>query len=152
MSRIVSDIVDTYMFRRINARTQFLVVRRRSETEAKDIWQSIHTKVLAGETALDAARRDVEQTTGVVPVRFFTADYIGQFYDAVSDTIVLAPTLAAQVAAKSKVSVSAEFSDYAWCDLEETTARLRWSSHRWAVRHIYDVIAMGGDEAEMYAI
>lgn len=152
MSRIVSDIVDTYLFRKINARTQFLVVRRRSETEAEDIWQSIHTKVLPGETALDAARRDVELTTGIVPVRFFTADYIGQFYDAVSDTIVLAPTLAAQVAAKSKVGVSIEFSDYAWCDLEETTARLRWSSHRWAVRHIYDVIAMGGDEAEMYAI
>jgi len=152
MSRIVSDIVDTYLFRKINARTQFLVVRRRSETEADDIWQSIHTKVLAGETALQAARRNVEHTTGIVPVRFFTADYIGQFYDAGSDTIVLAPTLAAQVAAKSKICVSTDFSDYAWCDLEETTARLRWSAHRWAVRHIYDVIAMGGDEAEMYAI
>lgn len=152
MSRIVSDIVDTNLFRKINARTKFLVVRRRSESDAVDIWQSIHTKVLPSETALDAARRDVEQTTGIVPIRFFTADYIGQFYDAITDTIALAPTLAAQVGEKSRVTVSSEYSDYAWCDLEETTARLRWSAHRWAVRHIYDVIAMGGDEAEMYAI
>jgi dATP pyrophosphohydrolase len=152
MPRIVSDIVDTYLFRKINARTQFLVLLRRSETGTDDTWQSIHSKVLPSETAFDAARRDIEAATGIVPVRFYTADYIGQFYDPGTDTVVLAPTLAAQVAAKSRVTVSSDFGDYAWCDLEETTARLRWSSHRWAVRHIYDVIAMGGDEAEMYAI
>jgi dATP pyrophosphohydrolase len=70
----------------------------------------------------------------------------------VRDTIVLAPALAAQINPRARIAVSHAYSDYAWCDLEETTARLVWSAHRWAVRHIYDVIAMGGDESDMYVV
>ena len=152
MPKIVSDVVDTYLFRKINARAQFLVVRRRADAPGGDIWLAIHSRIEPSETAVDAARRDVPAQTGLAPERYFSADYISQFYDHVRDAIVLAPALAAQVNPNARVSVSSVYSDYAWCDLEETTARLVWSAHRWAVRHIYDVIAMGGDEAEMYAI
>ncbi len=152
MPRIVSDLVDTYLFRKINARPQFLVLRRRADAPQGDTWQSIHTRVANGETAIAAARRDVQSSTGLVPIRFYTADYIAQFYDHASDSIVLAPALAAQINPKSKVAVAPEYSDYAWCDLEETTSRLIYSAQRWAVRHIYDVIAMGGEESDVYAI
>lgn len=152
MPRIVSDIVDTYVFRMINGRPQFLVLRRKSDDGDHDVWQAIHTKVMPGETALAAARRDIRECTGIEPQRFYTADYVAQFYDPTTDTIVLAPTLAAEVAPRTRVVVSPDYIDYAWSDLEETTGRLLWSSQRWAVRHIYDVIALGGDEAEMYAI
>ncbi|MEX1157669.1 MAG: NUDIX domain-containing protein [Thermomicrobiales bacterium] len=152
MPKIVSDLVDTYLFRKINARPQFLVLRRRAEAPRGDVWQSIHTRVAPGETAIDAARRDVQSSTGLVPIRFYSADYVAQFYDHGSDSIVLAPTLAAQVNPKSPVIVAPEYSDYAWCDLEETTSRLIYSAQRWAVRHIYDVIAMGGEESDVYSI
>ena len=152
MPRIVSDLVDTYLFRKINARPQFLVLRRRADTPQGDTWQSIHTRVANGETAIAAARRDVQSSTGLIPIRFYTADYVAQFYDHVSDSIILAPTLAAQINPKSKIIVAPEYSDYAWCDLEETTSRLVYSAQRWAVRHIYDVIAMGGEDADVYVI
>lgn len=152
MPRIVSDIVDTYLFRTVNARVQFLVVRRRPDVPMGDTWQSIHGKIARDETAVEAARREIEDHTGISPTQMYTADYISQFYDHVTDTIVLAPTFAARVPARAKPKLSAEYVDYAWCDLEETTGRLMWSAHRWAVRHIYDVIAMGGDDAELYAL
>jgi dihydroneopterin triphosphate diphosphatase len=152
MPSIVSDIIDAYLFRRANARVQFLVLRRKPELPMGDTWQAVHGKIEAGETALDAVKRETQQRTGLLPIRLYSADYIGQFYDHESDTIVLAPTFAVQVAPRAKPNVSAEYVDYAWCDLEETTARLMWTSQRWAVRHIYDVIAMGGDESEMYAL
>lgn len=152
MPRIVSNLVDTYLFRKINARPQFLVLRRRADAPQGDTWQSIHTRVTGNETAIEAARRDVKASTGLVPVRFYSADYIAQFYDHQSDSIVLAPTLAALINPKSAVTIAPEFSDYAWCDLEETTSRLIFSAQRWAVRHIYDVIAMGGEESDVYAI
>jgi dATP pyrophosphohydrolase len=152
MPRIVSNVVDTYVFRKINGRPQFLVLRKRSEEPGGNTWQSIHSHVGPHESALDAARRDLLERTGLTPVRFYSADYIGQFYDHVSDTIVLAPTLAALIAPKARVTLSVNYVDYAWCDLEETTARLLWTAQRWAVRHIYDIIAVGGDESEMYAI
>lgn len=152
MPKIVSDVVDTYVFRTVNARVQFLVLRRHPDVAMGDTWQSIHGKIASGETALQAARREISDCTAIEPERMYTADYISQFYDHITDTIVLAPTFAARVAATTRPRLSAEYSDYAWCDLEETTGRLLWNSQRWAVRHIYDVIAMSGDDAEMYAL
>lgn len=152
MPKIVSDVVDTYLFRTVNARVQFLVVRRHPDVTMGDTWQSIHGKIAPGETALEAARREIEARTGIAPAQMFNADYISQFYDHITDSIVLAPTFAARITARSKPRLSGEYSDYAWCDLEETTGRLMWSAQRWAVRHIYDVIAMGGDDAEIYSL
>lgn len=152
MPSIVSDIVDAYPFRRVNAQVHFLVLRRKPELPMGDTWQAVHGKIESGESALECVKREVLERTGLAPVRLYSADYIGQFFDHVSDTIVLAPTFAVQVAPRAKPTLSADYADYAWCDLEETTARLLWSSQRWAVRHIYDVIAMGGDESEMYAL
>jgi dihydroneopterin triphosphate diphosphatase len=152
MPRVVSNVVDTYVFRNVSVGTQFLVVRKRGDEPAGDIWQSIHSQIGSGETAVGAARRDLLERTGLKPMRLFTADYIGQFYDHVSDTVILAPTLAAQVHGKSRVVLSSDFVDYAWCDLEEITSRLIWTAQRWAVRHIYDVIASRDDEADIYAI
>ncbi|MBX6342836.1 MAG: NUDIX domain-containing protein [Thermomicrobiaceae bacterium] len=152
MPRIVSDIVDVYVFRRSRNRVQFLVLRRHPDVVLGDTWQSIHGKIEPGERAVDAAMREIEERTGLVPERLYSADYINQFYDHASDAIVLAPAFAARVHAQAQPRLSSEYSDYAWCDLEETVARLPWSGQRWAARHIYDVIAMGGEEAEFYAL
>ncbi len=152
MPRIVSDIVDVYIFRHVRNQVQFLLLRRRPDVVLGDTWQSIHGKIEPGERAVEAAMREVEERTAFVPTKLYSADYINQFYDHASDTIVLAPAFAALVDPGAKVRVSPEHSDYAWCDLEETVARLPWSGQRWAVRHIYDVIGMGGDEADFYAL
>jgi dATP pyrophosphohydrolase len=152
MPRIVSDIVDVYVFRHTRNQIQFLLLRRRPDVVLGDTWQSIHGKIEPGERAVEAAMREVEERTGFVPKKLYSADYINQFYDHASDTIVLAPAFAAMIDASNKLRVSQEYSDYAWCDLEETVARLPWSGQRWAVRHIYDVIGVGGDEADFYAL
>lgn len=149
---MISNVVDTYVFRTVNVGAQFLVLRKRTDEPAGDTWQSIHSHISQGETAVTASRRDLHERTGLTPVRLFTADYIGQFYDHVSDTVVLAPTLAAQVDPNTRVRLSSDFVDYAWCDLEETTSRLIWSAQRWAVRHIYDVIVAGDGESSNYVI
>ncbi len=152
MPHIVSDIVDVYVFRHARNQVQFLLLRRRPDVVLGDTWQSIHGKIEPGERAVEAALREVEERTGFVPNKLYSADYINQFYDHASDTIVLAPAFAAMIDVRNNVRISHEYSDYAWCDLEETVARLPWSGQRWAVRHIYDVIGVGGDEADFYAL
>ncbi len=152
MPNIKSDVVDGYIFRRVNARIQFLVLRRKPDLAMGDTWQSIHAKIATGESALVAATREVASATGLSAECIYSSDYVNQFFDYNADTIVLAPTFAFKVAARSKPSLSEQYGDYAWCDLEETTARLPLNSQRWAVRHIYDVIAHGGEESEIYQV
>ena len=152
MPRIVSDSVDVYLFRRVNGRVQFLLLLRRPEVALGNTWHSVHGKIDDNETAHAAAKRRMRETTGIVPRRFYSADLVAQFYDQFSDTINLTPVFAALVEGPGPVILSPDFSDFAWCDLEEAVARLFSNGQRWAVRHIYDAIAMGGPESELYRI
>lgn len=156
MPRVVSDLVDVYVFRRLpqqpSCEVQFLLLRRRADGPLGGTWHAVHGRILSQERAVEAAARELLEQTGLVPQRLYSADYIAQFYDHTNDTIVLAPTFAALVESRATVRLSAAHDDYAWCDLDEAVARLLWTSQRWAVRHIHAVIACGGDEAEYYAL
>ena len=152
MPRIVSDIVDVYVFRRVRDQVQFLLLRRRSDLVLGDTWHAIHGRVENGERATEAALREIKERVNLTPTEFYSADYINQFYDHETDQIILAPTFAALVGARDKPRCADEYSDFAWCDLEETVGRLTWASQRWAVRHIYDVIATSGDDGRYYSL
>jgi dATP pyrophosphohydrolase len=152
MPRIVSDIADAFVYRTVNARPQFLLLQRRPDGPLGGAWQAVHPRVDPEESAVEAAMREVQATTQLSPIAIYSADFVSQFYDHRTDTIVLSPAFAVEVSPLDRIGLAPSFSDHAWCDLEETTARLPWTAQRWAVRHIYDVIAMGGDEAELYRI
>ncbi len=152
MPRLAADIVDAYLFRRVNARVQFLLLLRKPDVPMGDTWQSVHARIKPDETAFQAADRAVGEQTGLTGVDAFSADYVNQFYDHHSDTIILAPVFAFTVGARARVRLGEEYCDSAWCDREEATARLLYAGQRWAVRHIDEVIGHGGPEAELYRL
>ncbi len=152
MVRIVSDMVDAYVFRKVNALPQYLLYRRRDDVPFGHTWHSVHAKIFANETALQTAIRAVRERTGLTPVESFSADYVNQFYDSTTDTLILAPVFAFSVEARARVHVSDEYIDFAWCDREEATARLLWAGQREAIRHIDEIIAQGEEEAAFYRI
>ena len=69
-----------------------------------------------------------------------------------TDTLILAPVFAFPAPTRSRVIMGEEYSDFAWCERDEATGRLLFAGQRWAVRHIDDVIAPGGPEADFYRI
>lgn len=152
MPRIVADVVDAYIFRRMNARTQFLLLLRRPDAPLGNTWQSIHEKVEPNETALAAAERGIASATGMTPIEAYSADYVNHAFDHTRDAIVMAPVFAFAVPPRARVQLGDEFSDSAWCEREEATARLIWSGQRWAVRQIDDVLGLGGPDAEFYRL
>ena len=152
MPKIVADIVDAYIVRKINARVQFLLLMRRADVPMGNTWQSIHERIEPGESALAAAERGIMTRTGLAPTEAYSADYVNQAYDHARDVIILAPVFAFAVPARSHVRLGDEYVDSAWCERDEATARLLWSGQRWAVRHIDELIGLGGPDAEFYRI
>jgi dihydroneopterin triphosphate diphosphatase len=150
--RIAADIVDAYVFRRLNGRTQFLLLRRRADVSLAGTWQGVHGTIEPAETAVDAATRAVRLRTGLDVADAFSADYVNQFYDHQTDTLILAPVFAFHAPPKSRVTIGEDYSDFAWCERDEATGRLLFAGQRWAIRHIDDVIALGGPEAELYRV
>lgn len=150
MTRIVSDIVDVYVFRRLNARVQFLLLERRNDVPMARTWQAFHHEIAEGQTAPEAARNALRNLAGLTIDRYYSADFINQFYDEARDAVVLAPVLAVTVTAQSTVTLADEFESAGWFDRDEATARLPFSGQRWAVRHIDEIMSIGETEAELY--
>ena len=152
MPRIVADSVEAYVFRRMHARLQFLLLLRRPDVPLGNVWQSVSEKIGQGESAFAAAERGVLTRTGLEPTEAYSADYINQVYDYRQDTIVLAPVFAFAVPPHAVVTPSAEYVQTAWCERDEATARVLLAGERWAIRHIDDLLGFGGDDTDFYRV
>jgi dATP pyrophosphohydrolase len=150
MTNIATDVVDVYVFRRLNARVQFLLLQRRNDVPMARTWQAFHHEIAEGQTAPDAARAALHTLAGLQADRFYSADFINQFYDEARDVVVLAPVLAVTMGAASQLDLADDFQDAGWFDRDEATARLPFSGQRWAVRHIDEIMGIGEAEAELY--
>jgi dATP pyrophosphohydrolase len=152
MPELVSDIVDVYVFRRLNGRVQFLLLQRRPDVPMPQTWQGFHAQIEDGESTLEAARRAVLQMVGLNVSAIYSADYVNQFFDDYRDVLVLAPVVAVKVSPQAPVALGPEFRDCAWFDRDEATTRLPFSGQRWAVRHIDELMSIGEREAELYRL
>lgn len=150
MTSIATDVVDVYVFRRLNARVQFLLLQRRNDVPMARTWQAFHHEIADGQTAPDAARAALRTLAGLEADRFYSADFVNQFYDEARDAIVLAPVLAVTLAADGAIDLADDFQDTGWFDRDEATARLPFSGQRWAVRHIDEIMGIGEAESELY--
>ncbi|MBA2754640.1 MAG: NUDIX domain-containing protein [Chloroflexia bacterium] len=149
---VVANSVDAYLVRRQPGGLQFLLLLRKPDLPLGQTWQPIHTQVTGRETAMDAAKRAIRTRTGIHQGTYSSADIIHQFYDHLSDTVVLAPVLVCEVGPRVPVVLDDEHFDSAWCDREEATARLLWAGQRSAVRHIDDLLGPGGPDTDFYRI
>jgi dATP pyrophosphohydrolase len=152
MPEIVSDIVDVYVFRRLNARVQFLLLQRRANVPLGNTWQSFHTQVQGFETTIDAGRRAVRELAGLNVSEVYSADYINEFFDDTRDVVVLAPVLAVNVNPQAPVSLGPELKECAWWDTNQAIARLPFAGQRWAVRHINELMSAGLAESQLYRL
>jgi 8-oxo-dGTP pyrophosphatase MutT (NUDIX family) len=150
--KLLSDAVDAYVIRRVNARLQFLLLQRRADAPFAGAWQPLHTRVLPDETAIVAAERALAEATSLTPAALYSGDYINQVFDHARDAIVLVPIFAFEVAPRARVVPGADFTAHEWCERDEALSRLLWAGQRWAVRHLDDVIGQGGAAAEFYRI
>jgi dihydroneopterin triphosphate diphosphatase len=152
MPDIVSDIVDVYVFRRLNARVQFLLLQRRANVPLGNTWQSFHTQIQGDESTVAAARRAVLELAGLNVSEVYSADYINEFYDDLRDVVVLAPVLAVNVSPQAPVTLGSELRECAWWDTKQAVARLPFAGQRWAVRHIDEIMGVGLAESQLYRL
>ena len=152
MPRIVSDIVDVYVFRRLNGRVQFLLLQRKPDVSMANTWQAFHGQVRMGDTTLHTVNRVVREAADLEVDTVYSADYINQFYDEGRDAVVLSPVFAVTVKAQSPVRLSPEYRDAGWYDRDDATIRLPFSGQRWAVRHIDEIMSLSEEQHNIYKL
>jgi dATP pyrophosphohydrolase len=153
MPRLVSDIVDVYPFRRgPGGAVEFLLLLRAPHTRLGGTWQAVHGGIEAGETAQQAALRELREETGLRPEALWQLERVNTFFMARDDCVMLCPGFAAEVAAAAPLRLSDEHTGSRWLSPPDAQAAFIWPGQRRAVREIMTEIIPGGASADALRI
>ena len=99
-------------------------------------WCQVAGKVEDGETAWQAALRELREETGLVPDRLFSGDTMEQFYEPHRDRIVLGPVFVAWIAPEATAVLDAEHDAAEWLNIPDARARVSFAGQRRVLREI----------------
>ncbi|NOT01805.1 MAG: NUDIX domain-containing protein [Phycisphaerales bacterium] len=147
MPRIVSDIVDVYPYRVADGIAQFLVLQRGHGSALGGTWQAVHGHIEPGETAFEAARREMFEETGLAPDAWHQLEFVNTFFMAARDEVHLCACFAARVGRDAEPALSDEHIAHVWEGVEDATARFHWPGQRRAIQEVCSVVLPGGAAA-----
>jgi dATP pyrophosphohydrolase len=114
--------------------SRVLLLRRTGTLRGE--WCQVAGAIEAGETAWQAALREVEEETGLRPLALYSADICEQFYEADRDAISLLPVFVAVVPPEGPVTLNHEHSEFRWLDWDDAAALVPFAGQRNVLRHV----------------
>ena len=141
---ITVRVVDAYVFRKVENKICFLLLKRANNKIYEHLWQGVAGKIETGESAFQAALRELEEETGLKPKHMFIADHVSKFYEQIGDRINLVPVFGIEVESE-EVRLSDEHTEFRWMDVDEAEETLVWSGQKKGVRTVYGMLKSNDD-------
>ena len=141
MTSVRVSLVDLYVLRGTGSALECLVLRRAPGGRCPGSWETVHGHIEAGETPADAARRELEEETGLTLERLYNLSRVETFYQHRLDEVALVPVFAAFVARNADVRIGAEHDRFEWLPAPEARVRFAWPRE---ARGLDDVVALLG--------
>jgi len=135
------SLVDLYVLRGAGSALECLVLRRAPGGRCPGSWETVHGHIEAGETPADAARRELEEETGLALERLYNLSRVETFYQHRLDEVALVPVFAVFVAPKAVVRTGIEHDRFEWLPPAEARVRFAWPRE---ARALDDVVALLG--------
>ncbi|MBE2243504.1 MAG: NUDIX domain-containing protein [Burkholderiaceae bacterium] len=123
------SMVSVVVLRGAGDATRVLLLQRAGKY-LHGVWSYVAGHIEAGETAAQAARRELAEETGLAPHAFYATSFCEQFYDAGNDCIMIVPAFVAQVDDDCTVRLNAEHVALRWLPLAEAARELPFGSQR----------------------
>lgn len=123
---------------------QLLMARRAEGKYMGGTWQLISGGLEPHETAWQAALREMQEETGLVPSEFYRLSTATTFYRPDNDSLNIAPMFCAIVPGDAAVTINAEHTEYVWVDVDEAASKLMWPSDLQALGETRTVILADG--------
>lgn len=120
--------------RRATGGHEILLLRRTGSNAGE--WCQIAGSIEPGETAWQAALREMREETGLIPSRLYSADLCEQFYEIGTDSIWIAPVFVAYVDSEATVRLNEEHSEYCWTSLDRAGDLVPFPGQKTMLTHI----------------
>lgn len=139
------DMIQCYVVRpSATGGHDFLQLRRVPTDFMGGTWQSIYGGIIEGETAWQAAVRELREETGLAPLEFYQLDTINSFYLAADDSIWNCPGFCAVVDGQSLPILNEEHDAFRWLARDDFLKQLMWPGERLACAELCREILDGG--------
>ncbi len=143
MTSIRVSLVDVYVLRGEGATLECLVLRRAAGGRCPGSWETVHGHIEAGERPAEAAAREIQEETGLIPLRLYNVSRVEQFYQHRTDEVALVPVFAAFVTHQSPVRLGPEHDRFEWLAVPDARARFAWPRERRALDDIVSLLHSG---------
>jgi 8-oxo-dGTP pyrophosphatase MutT (NUDIX family) len=134
--------VDVYVLRQGPTGLETLVLKRGRAGRCPGAWEAVHGSIEAGETPVDAARRELGEETNLVPARLYNLSRVESFYRHRVDEIGFIAVFAAFVD-QAEVRLSTEHDAFEWLAIPAAQGRLAWPRERRALEDILVLLGKG---------
>ncbi len=125
----VIRVVDCHVARETPDSWQYLVLLRAPGHLDAGRWRVVTGKIEDGETAWQAALRELSEETGLKARRLLAVPYVNQFYEWQHDRINAIPVFVAIVGA-GDVELNHEHTEHRWLAADDAAALLAWPAQR----------------------
>lgn len=153
MASVRADLVAVYVYRRTPlGGVEFLQLRRAAHDSCGNSWAVVYGGVEAGETAVQAALRELREETGLSPRFLQQVEYVESFYFRSEDRIVLTPVFVAEVDAGAVVVMNGEHEEHRWVPSAQVSECFMWRTQRECIAIIEDQLRHPGPAAAFLTV
>jgi 8-oxo-dGTP pyrophosphatase MutT (NUDIX family) len=138
------SLVDLYVLRGAGGTLECLALRRAAGGRCPGSWETVHGHIETGETPADAARRELQEETGLAPERLYNLSRVEAFYQHGIDEVALVPVFAAFVAPAAAVRTGPEHDRFEWLRPAEARHRFAWPRESRALDDVIALLGQGG--------
>jgi dihydroneopterin triphosphate diphosphatase len=143
MTSVRTSLVDVYVLRMAGRSLECLLLRRATGGRCPGSWESVHGHIEPAEQPAGAAARELEEETGLTPLRVYNLSRVELFYQHRSDEVSLVPVFAVFVAPDAPVRLGPEHDSFEWVAPDQARLRFAWPRERRALDDIETLLGSG---------
>jgi 8-oxo-dGTP pyrophosphatase MutT (NUDIX family) len=143
VTSVRTSLVDVYVLRGTGATLECLALRRGPSGRCPGSWESVHGHIEPAEQPAGAATRELEEETGLTPLRLYNLSRVELFYQHRVDEVALVPVFVAFVAPEARIRLGAEHDGFEWLSPDAARLRFAWPRERRALADIVTLLESG---------
>jgi dATP pyrophosphohydrolase len=136
---IVSEHIEVCVYRRSGGEIEYLVLKRSSNVVLPGIWQIVTGTIDEGETAYEAAFRELKEETGLEPKTLSIGPDVTAFYRHDNDSMNLIPLFIAEAGAED-IALCSEHCGHKWLSYEEAKKLVHWYDQKENLRKVNECL------------